>query len=152
MTRGINGRELSVGILAGLAGGVAEVAWISIYAAATGSDAAAVARAVTDTVGFGTSSPAAGGIAIHMAIAALLGIAVAFALRPLRGVTLYAAMTSVLALVWTVNFLIVLPVINPAFVEIVPMGVSLVSKLLFGLAAAWSLQMAQADETRFVQA
>ena len=146
MKRGIIGRELSVGILAGLAGGVAEVAWISIYAAATGSDAAAVARAVTDTVGLGMSSPAAGGVAVHMTIAALLGIAVAFALRPLRGMKLYAAMTSVLALVWAVNFLIVLPLLNPAFVEIVPMGVSFASKLLFGLAAAWSLQMARPAE------
>ena len=35
------------------------------------------------------------------------------------------------------NFFIVLPVINPAFVTLVLYGASLVSKILFGFAAAF---------------
>ena len=94
-------------------------------------------------VRIGATSPAAAGLAIHMAIAAMLGMAVAAALAPmrLRGATLYAVLTGALAAVWAVNFLIVLPLVNPAFVGIVPMAVSFVSKLLFGVAAAASLQV-----------
>lgn len=142
MKREAVGHVLTIGALAGLAGGVAEVAWIWIYAAATGGDAASVARGVTDTVGIGALPPVAGGVAIHMALAAILGMAVAVALAPTRlhGARLYGAMIGALAAVWAINFLIVLPLINPQFVEIVPLGVSFLSKLLFGLAAAASLQ------------
>lgn len=140
------GGALALGILGGVAGGVAEVAWISLYAAMTGIDAASVARGVTDTLRLGTQAPVGAGIAIHMSLAAMLGLAIAFALRPLRGrvhgIVFYAAVTSALAAVWAVNFLVVLPVINPAFVTIVPLAVSFFSKLLFGVAAAWSLQIA----------
>jgi hypothetical protein len=38
--------------------------------------------------------------------------------------------------VWAVNFFVVLPQVNPAFVHLPPYGVTLISKLLFGLAAA----------------
>jgi hypothetical protein len=42
----------------------------------------------------------------------------------------------ILACVWAINFFVVLPLISPAFVTLVPYPVSLVSKLLFGVAAA----------------
>jgi hypothetical protein len=144
MKRETMGRVLAVGALAGVAGGIAEVAWIWMYAAGTGADAASVARGVTDTVGIGALPPVAGGVAIHMVLAAILGMVVAVALAPLRlhGARLYGAMIWMLAAVWAVNFLIVLPLINPQFVEIVPMAVSFVSKLLFGVAAATTLLLA----------
>jgi hypothetical protein len=47
--------------------------------------------------------------------------------------------------------MIVLPLINPAFVEIVPLGASFTSKLLFGIAAAASLQFAQRAKPVFAQ-
>ena len=142
-------RGLTVGISAGLAGGIAEVAWIWTYAAVTHADAGVVARAVSDTVGLSAQglSPVAAGVGIHMSLAAILGMAVAFALRPARGrmhgFGLFAAVTSALALVWAVNFMVVLPLVNPAFVSIVPLGVSFISKLLFGVAAASTLLLAQ---------
>ena len=144
MKREAVGHVLTIGVLAGLAGGAAEIAWISLYAAATGGDAASVARGVTDTVGIGALPPVAGGVSIHMALAAILGMAVAVALAPTRlhGARLYGAMTWALAAVWAINFLIVLPLINPQFVEIVPLAVSFVSKLLFGVAAATTLSLA----------
>ena len=142
MRRETIGRLLTIGVLAGSAGGAAEVGWIWIYSAATGSDAAEVARGVTETIGMGAVPPVAGGLAIHMAIAAILGMAVAAALAPMRlqGARLYGALIWTLAAVWLVNFMIVLPLINPAFVDIVPLGVSFTSKLLFGIAAAACLQ------------
>jgi len=143
MTRAGITRVLALGILAGVAGGLAEVGWISLYAAATGLDAGTVARGVTDTLRLSTQAPVAAGIAIHMGIAAGLGMAVAVALRPLRAhldaFAFHAAVIGVLAAVWAINFMLVLPVVNPAFVAIVPFTVSFVSKLMFGVAAAASL-------------
>jgi len=137
-------RVLTIGMAAGLAGGLAEVACISLYAALTSSDAALVARGVTETLRVSSSAPVLAGISIHMALAAALGIAVASAVRPLRleGMRLFGAMLWALAAVWAVNFMVVLPSLNPAFVEIVPLAISLVSKLSFGLAAATCLQFA----------
>jgi len=146
MTRTGMTRVLATGILAGVAGGLAEVAWVSLYAAVTGWDAATVARGVTDTLRLTTEAPVAAGIAIHMGIAATLGVAVAAALRPLRAqldaFAFHVAVIGVLAAVWAINFQLVLPVINPAFVTIVPFSVSFVSKLMFGIAAAACLTIA----------
>ena len=38
------------------------------------------------------------------------------------------------------NFFVVLPVVEPSFVHLLPYSVSLVSKLLFGVAAAETLR------------
>lgn len=38
-----------------------------------------------------------------------------------------------LAMVWKVNFFIILPLVNPAFASLMPYGVTLASKLLFGM-------------------
>ncbi len=75
-----------------------------------------------------------------MALAAVLGIVLAMALRPmgdaLRGIGELVAVTAALMVVWIVNFFVLLPFISPEFVNIVPLGVSFASKLLFGVAAA----------------
>jgi hypothetical protein len=39
-----------------------------------------------------------------------------------------------LAAVWLVNFTVVLPALNPAFVTLLPLWATLISKLLFGAA------------------
>lgn len=145
MTRAGITRVLALGTLAGVAGGLAEIAWISLYATVTGLDAGTVARGVTDTLRLSTQAPIAAGIAIHMSIAGVLGIAVAVALRPLRAhlgaFAFQTAVIAVLAAVWAINFLLVLPMVNPAFVVVVPFAVSFVSKLMFGVAAAASLTL-----------
>jgi hypothetical protein len=132
------------GVAAGAAGGVAEVLWISTYAAATGASAASLARSVTTASGMGpqlAAAPVAFGIIIHMTLAVALGIALACAWqalstgRPGRAGP-FAFALPVLACVWAINFLVVLPSISPEFVALVPYPVSLVSKLLFGTAAA----------------
>ncbi len=136
-------RLIALGTLAGLAGGLGEIVWIYLYAALTGNDAATVARGVSSAVGLGsTEAPILLGIGIHMALAVALGVALAFALRPAfthfkgKGAT-YATVVIILAGVWAANFLVVLPRVNPAFVSLVPFQISLLSKLLFGLAAAF---------------
>ena len=83
------------------------------------------------------------GLAIHMGLAVALGIVVAMAMprmpprlagTPREPV---AVIATLIVGVWAVNFFVVLPVINPAFVTLVPYGASLASKVLFGFAAAF---------------
>jgi len=137
-------RAWSTGAIAGLAGGLAEVVWIALYARLSGGDSTAVARGITESLfpGVGSALVAAPlGIAIHMALAIVLGIAIAAMLRTglprVHGTALEPVITiALLAGVWGVNFFLVLPVINPAFVALVPYSVSLISKMLFGFSAA----------------
>jgi predicted neutral ceramidase superfamily lipid hydrolase len=44
-----------------------------------------------------------------------------------------------LATVWAINFFVLLPILNPAFVILMPYSVSLMSKLLFGASMGWVL-------------
>lgn len=141
------GRTISTGIAAGLAGGAAEVAWIALYASLSGADAAAVASGVTITLFpalAANSATVSLGIALHMGIAVLLGAVIAVALR--TGIPRIAgtiveplAVIGLLVAIWAMNFLVVLPVVSPEFVELVPLGVALTSKVLFGTAAAFVL-------------
>jgi hypothetical protein len=138
---------IKYGTLAGAAGGLAEIAWVSLYAAVTGGDAAILARGVTTAVGVTALLPAASvtmGIVVHMVLAVVLGIALAglwqALARRLGTGSLYAVALAALASVWAMNFFVVLPAISPAFVHLVPYSVSLLSKLLFGLAAAETLR------------
>lgn len=147
-TAGAERRALMAGVAAGFAGGAAEIAWISLYAGLGGSAAAAVARDVTATVfpalaASGLAVPL--GIVIHMVLAVLLGVAIATLFRVvaprLAGSALETAgVVAALVGVWAINFLVVLPRINPAFTETVPLLVGLISKLSFGIAAALVLR------------
>lgn len=130
-----------IGTLAGLTGGLAEITWIWIYGALSHIDSASVASGVSQAVGIETlADPVVLGIAVHMTLAAALGIALAFAMQPLlarRGrLVTYATMIAALAMVWAVNFLVILPVLSPGFVGLVPYEASFLSKILFGAAAA----------------
>jgi hypothetical protein len=134
-----------VGAVAGLAGGLAEVAWIGLYQHLAGQDAAAVARGVTQSLIpqlTSTYSAVPLGLVIHMGLAVALGIVIAVMVPRLLPRAVGTALEPVLVVatlvaVWAVNFFIVLPAINPTFVSLVPYGASLVSKVLFGFAAAF---------------
>ncbi len=138
------------GLLAGILGGAAEVVWVSVFSAISGGSAAQVARGVTETV---TPALASGplavpfGLAVHFGLAAALGIAVALVLRRLFPALAgswreFALIVLALAGIWAMNFLVILPQVNPAFVTLLPMWASLTSKLLFGIAAALALRIA----------
>ena len=135
--------EWHAGLAAGFVGGLAEVGWIALHQATQGGDAGRVARGVFETVAPGLAPQALAaplGVAVHMMLSLALGLALAVALRrfmdaasPSRAAL---AVVATLVAIWAVNFFIVLPVLNPGFVTIVPYGVSLISKALFGVAAA----------------
>ena len=79
------------------------------------------------------------GIAIHMLLSVVLGMAFAATIWRLAAPRLGAAAflataAGSLALVWAINFFVVLPMLNPAFVTLMPYGITLVSKVLFGIA------------------
>ena len=143
----------SIGALAGLMGGLAEVLWVSFYQGLSGAGSAVVARGVTQSVfpdfaGSPVSVPL--GIAIHMSLAILLGIAVAVLVRKampqITGIVFEPLIVVwTLAAVWAVNFLVILPVINPGFVTLMPLAATLTSKVLFGFAAALVLALFSRD-------
>lgn len=127
---------------AGLAGGIAEIVWVSLVGSLVPGGAGEVAREVTATVlpGVGTLAVALfAGVAIHL----LLSVILAFAFwrlvwRPFAGQLTpvemgFCGMGS-LAVVWLVNFTVVLPVLNPSLVALLPIWATLISKLLFGVA------------------
>lgn len=142
------------GAFAGAAGGLAEVAWVTVYAGMTGGDPAVLARGVTTAAGVSAllpASPVALGVTVHMALAVALGVALVLAWSALREArpglsNPYPLMLAALASVWATNFFVVLPIVSPAFVHIVPYAVSLTSKLLFGVAAAAVLRWHAASE------
>jgi hypothetical protein len=141
------------GVVAGVAGGLAEIAWVTLYAGATGADPATLARAVTTAAGVSAlfpSVPVAVGVTVHMSLAVTLGIALAFGWRALSSrrleiVNPFPFTLAALIGIWAVNFFAVLPSISPAFIHLVPYSVSLVSKILFGLAAAEALRLQDAS-------
>ncbi|HET7598279.1 MAG TPA: hypothetical protein VFK15_15220 [Burkholderiales bacterium] len=141
--------------LGGLAGGTAEVLWVTLYAAATGVSATEVARQVTASLWAGAANwslaPALG-IAIHMALALALAAVCAPLLLRLARHAPPAAVTvlgvGALTLVWAVNFFLVLPALNPAFVGLMPYAATLVSKMLFGYAMATVVRRARVSRSR----
>lgn len=131
-------------LLAGAAGGAAEVLWIAAYASVSKDSALDVAREVTATAFPALAGLAAApliGIAIHMLLSLGLGLVLAKALLRLAGRWLVPAALAALVGVWTLNFLVVLPALNPAFVTLMPFAVTFASKLLFGAAAGWTLAL-----------
>ncbi|MGB6538223.1 MAG: hypothetical protein WBF58_19920 [Xanthobacteraceae bacterium] len=141
------------GVVAGVAGGLAEIAWVTLYAGATGADPATFARGVTTAAGVSAlfpADPVALGVSVHMVLAATLGIALSFGWRALSSHRLDTAspfpfMMAALVSVWAVNFFVVLPTISPSFIHLAPYSVSLISKVLFGLAAAEALRRQDAS-------
>jgi hypothetical protein len=136
------------GVIAGAAGGLAEIIWVTLYAVATGADPAMLARGVTTAAGVSALLPITSltlGVAIHMTLAVMLGVMLTVVWRGLslrwpEAAKPFPFMITALLGVWAINFFLVLPIVNPAFVHLLPYPVSLISKVLFGLAAAGALR------------
>ena len=145
----IDASRFRLGALAGLAGGAAEVAWILLHSSLGNVDGAVVAQGVTSTFSSTAAASSAGvglGIVIHMLIAIVLGIAIAIVSRAVLPRTRSALLESCFVIaslvgVWALNFLVLLPLINPEFAALLPLEASLASKVLFGVAAAFVLSV-----------
>lgn len=137
MTMGRNDRIL----VGGLAGGAAEVLVVALYAMLAGAGGWVVAAGVSQATfgaAFTGSAAVLVGLAVHFALSLLIA-ACFVALLPVllhrigrRGVVLASALA--LVGVWAMNFFVVLPRIAPEFVTMVPLWLSFLSKLSFGVA------------------
>lgn len=134
--------DFKVGLFAGLAGGLAEFIWIGAYCAVSGHNSANVAAQITQSIFPGTAQMAGApvaGLAIHFGLSMLLGLALVIPMRIFArhgGAALMAASLLALAGIWAINFLIVLPVLNPIFPTLLPTWATFLSKLFFGAAFA----------------
>ena len=142
------GLALQYALFAGLAGGLAEILWIALYTSLTSGSGVEVARQVTVTLFPSAAAlPAAPliGIAIHLALSAALAVVfvrvvwIPFANRMAGSASVIIAVTALIA-IWGINFFVILPAVNPSFATLMPYGITLISKVLFGAAMAWSLR------------
>ena len=134
-------------VLAGLAGALAEVVWVALFCGVTAQGGFVVLRQIaasfTPQIVDSAWAPAIG-LAEHFALGILVAYGFALVLwRPFakcRGAaaTLAVALLA-LAAIWTMNFFVLLPVVNAQFVHLLPYAVTFLSKLLFGLAMAATL-------------
>jgi hypothetical protein len=133
---------------AGAAGGAAEVIWVAGYAGATGASGLTIAAEVTASVFPSAAGLAAApllGIGVHMLLSVALGLALAklllgFVMPRYGEGALVPAALAVLAGIWALNFMLVLPALHPQFVGLLPLAATFLSKLLFGAAAGWVLK------------
>lgn len=145
-------RIFVLALIAGLAGGLAEMAWITLYSAATSTNGAEVAAQVTATVISSAAAESwapAAGVGIHLALSLAIGLAFVAALwkLPLKQPSVARVWVAALLLVfavWAANFLFILPALGSGLAVLVPLGAALLSKTLFGVAMAAVLQKAAA--------
>lgn len=136
----VNGQRVKLAVVAGAAGGMAEVFWISVATTVLGMDGWTVARAVGASLAptlLSSSFTPWMGLLIHLLLSVALGILFVQTIgHRLRPALLFTAALTSLAAVWAFNFMVLLPLISPSFVTLLPHPVTLISKLLFGLAMA----------------
>jgi hypothetical protein len=145
-------------ILAGAAGGTAEVLWVLIYCFGSPLQASLVAEEVTRSFVPQMVGPTAvmTGVFIHYVLAILIAAVAAVAyLRifaaDINEPAIFATSIAALVAIWATNFFVVLPIINPVFVTLMPYTVTLISKIGFGIAMSWIFAAnmpALAGETR----
>ncbi len=132
-------------LLAGFCGGMAEIIWVAIYGAMTPTSGMEVARQVSASVFPSMTDSSAAvpvGIAVHLLLSLLLAGIFAVAVwlpfsRKLRFVQAMLVAVAALSGVWAINFFVILPVLNPAFIDLMPYAATLFSKVLFGIAMGW---------------
>ncbi len=136
---------IAAGTAIGLAGGLTEVLVVGAYSRVAGIDAAGVAGAIATAIRVDPGSAIAG-LAVHMVLSAGLGVALLAAakgsglLRTGSASLAYGWALIALGAIWGLNFLVVLPIVSPAFVYMMPYSVTLASKLMFALAAVATLR------------
>ena len=127
-------------MLAGLAGGLAEILWIGMYSVVTHASGFEISRQITAAVlPVLADLPIASvlGITIHLVLSVMLALLCCTVfiepmVRRFGHAGILFSSVVVFAGIWLINFLVILPVINPAFVTLLPFLVTLASKLLFG--------------------
>lgn len=156
---GLDSRRLWKLILwAGLAGGLAEIAWIGANTVLAPGSMVELARQITATFyAQWAQAPFAPvlGLVIHLALSVVLGAAFGVVVwAPLSrrlepAATMMSAMVA-MAGIWALNFFFVLPALNPAIVALVPYTASLAAQAAFGIAMALIFMRAQVHYERTI--
>lgn len=137
-------------LVAGIIGGLSEIIWVLVYTQFSNLSAATVATQITKTfipnIAAGTTAIILG-ILIHfiLSIALLLLLVKSAFSRLSHNRTVFPKLmllsVALLTLVWAFNFFILLPYINPAFVNLLPYEISLASKVMFGITMGLTLSL-----------
>lgn len=128
--------------IAGFLAGLAEVVWIGFYSLITDMQLSQVGSAITATVYSHSSefylSPVLG-LMIHMVLSVLLAFGFGLLLWPIiermfrfKAATMIASVATVV-IVWKINFFLLLPMWSSEFIGLMPLSVTLISKILFGM-------------------
>jgi len=134
-------QTLRLSLIAGFLGGMAEVMFMLVYARLTTADPIVIGSEITRSFFHAYSigwRAALLGLAIHFVLSFIMAgffitVVMAFFKRAWRRKTsLITLGLAYLAAIWSLNFLILLPSVNVAFVHLSPLLVTLTSKLLFG--------------------
>lgn len=140
-------------LLAGVAGGVAEIIWFMLLGVLLSMNVHDVASGITASV-----FPAWGslhnseflGIVIHLLLSVSLAAVYILTLGRwsisrfgLLGQLLVGVMS--LMFVWAINYLVILPVLNPSFIEVSTYSLSLPSKAFFAIAMVLTLNHIKCD-------
>lgn len=137
-------RWLLAGAGAGLAGGIAEVVFMSVYGSFSGMSGERLLSLITYTFfdaafSYGALG-AVSGLAIHLVLSAIIGVFFGAFMYALHGGADRAsygrvAVSGIVILIgiWAFNFFVLLPKINPQFVSYVPLTAAFFSKLMFGI-------------------
>ena len=135
-------------VTAALLGGMAEIVWVIIYTSFSNIPAATIATQISKTfIPDITANTATitSGILIHFILSIILLFVIAkplLARLPGHWKTtplLVLLSTLLLVAIWTFNFMLLLPLVNPEFVTLLPYTVSLASKVMFGIAMGLTL-------------
>lgn len=125
-------------LVAGLAGGIAEILWVLAYSAVAPVAAAEVAREVTASivpVAAAWAVAPAIGVALHLALSIALAYAFVTALGGMApGARTVPLAVAALVAVWAFNFLVLMPLLDMRFATLMPYAATLLSKVLFGVA------------------
>ncbi len=131
-----------IGAVVGMAAGAIMAMVAMVYTTITGFGFWALGSGISEAFMTTASAESAGGIAIglgvHMMLSAMLGVGAAYLAsdvlkdRVEAGLNLVWVRLGIGAVVFAVNWFVVLPIVDPAFIEIMPYGPALVFHLIFG--------------------
>jgi hypothetical protein len=145
MKRTIDDRFDAV-VWGGLFGGAAEVVVVTLAALLAGIGGWAVASGVSDAVypaAFQGGDAIVVGLTVHFVLSFLIAACFVPIAARIQGrfgaLGVVAASAAALSGVWAMNFFVVLPRVAPEFVTIVPLEVSFLSKLSFGVVMGLTL-------------
>ena len=133
--------KLSWIVFAGFCGGMAEIMWIAGYSLFSHIEPSNIASSISQTFFSNSIDPQIAplvGVAIHLFLSGLLALGFGLSVLPFiqrlsnKYSTLIVSVVT-LAVVWKINFFVLLPIWNPEFINLLPLHISLLSKLLFGM-------------------